>query len=155
MNAKELLLECKIKLGIQSDYALAQKMEVSRARMSDYMKGKVYLSSYELTRIALILGRDPISVIAAYEAEHEKNTTKAAFWRSFLQRAVKATKTGTLPLICGFIFLTGLNGSGRDDPPTTSHNEYYVKSQNNQAPAVVSRGLRPHPIQPALTAARP
>ncbi len=111
MNAKELLLECKVRLKIESDYGLAKKLEIPTQRLSEYMKGKVNLNSYELTRIALVLGRDPIGLIAAYEAEHEKNPVKAAFWQSFLQRAIKATKTGTLGLICGFILLTGFNVS--------------------------------------------
>jgi hypothetical protein len=111
MNTKELLLECKIKLKIESDYALSKNLAIPRARISQCMHGQAGLGSYELTRIAITLNRDPISLIAEYEAATEKNATKREFWESFLKRAAKATKTVTLAAICGFILLTGLSGS--------------------------------------------
>lgn len=110
MNAKELLLECKVRMKIESDYALAQRLELPRARVSEYMLGKVHPDAYALTRIALTLGRDPISLIAEYEAATEKNPTKKAFWQGFTSRAGRAIKGSTLALIFGISLLVGVIG---------------------------------------------
>jgi hypothetical protein len=109
MNAKELLLECKVKLKIDTDYALAKKLEIPDSRISLCMRGKVGLGAYELTRIALTLGRDPISLIAEYEAATEKNEIKRKFWEGFISRAGKVVRMGTLALVFGISLLTGLN----------------------------------------------
>jgi hypothetical protein len=109
MNAKELLLECKVRLKLESDYALAKKLEIANPRMSDYMLGKVKLDTYTLTRIAMTLGRDPMRLIAEYEAATEKNEVKKNFWEGFISRASKAGKAGTLALIFISSLLTGLN----------------------------------------------
>lgn len=110
MTAKELLQECKIKLRIESDYALCKAFELPRQRISDYMQGKSKLDNYTLTRIAITLGRDPISLIAEYEAATEKNPVKKAFWQGFISRATKAGRGCTLGLIFIISLLTGLNG---------------------------------------------
>lgn len=109
MNAKELLLECKIKLKLDTDYALAKALEMPRARVSEYMKGRVHLGTYELTRVALTLNKDPISLIAEYEAATEKNPIKKAFWEGFISRATKVGRGCTLGLIFIISLLTGLN----------------------------------------------
>ncbi len=95
-KAKELLLECKIKLGIQTDYKLAKALETHNGRIADYMSGKRSPDAYTCVRIALVLGKDPAEVIAEIELETDKNETRKAFWRSFLQRASHTAKRGTL-----------------------------------------------------------
>lgn len=109
-KAKELLLECKIKLGIQTDYKLAQALEIHTGRVADYMNGKRAPDAYTCVRMALILGRDPAEVIAEVEADTEKNDKRRAFWADFLQRASKAAKLGTLAL-CFMASLLGAAAS--------------------------------------------
>jgi transcriptional regulator with XRE-family HTH domain len=109
MNAKELLLECKVKLKLESDYGLAKALEMPTSRLSEYMRGKVHPDTYALTRIALTLNRDPISLIAEYEAATEKNPIKKKFWEGFISRASKAGQVCTLALVFGLSLLTGLN----------------------------------------------
>ena len=98
-KAKELLLECKIKLGVQTDYKLAQALELHRGNMSAYMSGKRTPDSYACVRIALILKRDPAQVIAEIEADTAKNEKRKTFWLDFLQRAKQAAKLGTLAVL--------------------------------------------------------
>lgn len=112
MTAKELLQECKIRMKVESDYELSKKLEIPRQRVSDYMSGKVNPDVYALTKIAVALGRDPISLIAEYEAATEKNPVKKAFWQGFISRAGKVARTGTLALIFGISLLTGIAGNG-------------------------------------------
>lgn len=81
---QKLLDNCKKNLGIESDYKLAQAIEINRARISGYMNGKEFPDSYACTRIALILNKNPAEIIAMVEIEAEKNKTKKKFWRKFL-----------------------------------------------------------------------
>lgn len=107
-KAKELLLECKIKLGIETDYKLAQALEINRGIVSDYMNEKRTPDAYAAVRIAQILGRDPAEIIATIEADSEKNLKRREFWRDFLQRAKQAAQRGMLVLLYGLTLWGGL-----------------------------------------------
>lgn len=98
-KAKELLLECKIKLGVKSDYKLAKAIEINPARVSAYMSGKEQPDTFAAVRMALILNRDPAEIIAEIEIEKEKNEKKRQFWRDFLQHAKQAARRGMLALL--------------------------------------------------------
>ncbi|HEY3326397.1 MAG TPA: helix-turn-helix transcriptional regulator [Novimethylophilus sp.] len=86
MNTLELLYEAKRKTGIRSDYALAQKLEIPRQRITDYKNGNRQPDTYTLTRLAIVLERDPMGLIAEFEASNEKNQTRKDFWKGFLLR---------------------------------------------------------------------
>ena len=111
-KAKELLLECKIKLGIESDYKLAQALEIHRGIVSDYMNEKRTPDAYAAVRMAGILGRDPAEIIATIEADSEKNPKRREFWRDFLQRAKRAARQGMLVLLCGLTLWGGQATAG-------------------------------------------
>lgn len=98
-KAKELLLECKIKLGVKTDYKLAQALDIPTGIMSDLLSGKRTPDAYTCVRMALILERDPSEVLAEVKADTEKNEKRRAFWRDFLQRAKQAARLGTLTLL--------------------------------------------------------
>lgn len=106
-KSKELLLECKIKLGIKTDYKLAQALQMHSGLISDYMNGKRTPDAYACVRMALVLKRDPAEIIAIVESEHEKNATRKAFWTDFLSRAKRIAQAGTLVLV---FTMGGLNG---------------------------------------------
>lgn len=107
MNAKELLLECAVKLRVQSDYALAKEMKIPRMRISDYKAGKVKLDTYALVKIAETLGRDPLELLAQYEAEHEKNDVKRDYWQGFILRARRRAGLFIMALLCTLSLLSG------------------------------------------------
>ena len=84
MRTKELLLECKIRLGVKTDYALAKGLNIPRQRISDYMDESRKPDEYACFKIAECLGQDPALVIAEIRAEEgEKH---AEFFRDFLLR---------------------------------------------------------------------
>lgn len=111
-KAKELLLECKVKLGIQSDYKLAQALEMHSGLVSDYMSGKRVPDEYACMRISLILRRNPAEIIAIIQGETEKNPIRKRFWLDFLARVKQAAKLGTLSLI----FIAAMNGGNNLEP---------------------------------------
>lgn len=106
-KAKELLLECKIKLGVKTDYKLAQALQLHSGLVSDYMKEKRTPDAYACVRIALVLKRDPTEIIAIVESESEKNEKRKTFWLDFLSHAKQAAQLGMLVLIFTISALSG------------------------------------------------
>ncbi len=88
-KTRELLIQCKKKLGIETDYKLAQAMEIHRARISAYMAGKETPDFYTCLRIAEILDREPTIVIAEVQADTEKNEQRKSFFKRILHHAKK------------------------------------------------------------------
>lgn len=84
MKTKELMLECKIKLKISSDYGIAKALDILPQRVSDYMKGTRKADEYACFKIAECLGRDPSQIIA--EVNAESDTKQGAYFRDFLRR---------------------------------------------------------------------
>jgi transcriptional regulator with XRE-family HTH domain len=107
MRTKELLLECKIKLKISSDYALAKKLGIKDQRISDYMSGKRTPNAYAAVKIAECLGLDPLAVIAEFEELTAKNESEKTFWADFRQRAKRPVWGLMMALLCTLTLLTG------------------------------------------------
>lgn len=91
MQVIDLIEKVKTKAELKSDYALAKTLNLTTARVSEWRTGKRTPDNYSLTRMALILGIEPIEIIAEIEAETEKNEQKRTFWRNFRSRSGKAT----------------------------------------------------------------
>jgi transcriptional regulator with XRE-family HTH domain len=107
MRTSELLKDCKIKLGISSDYALAKALEINSGRIADYMNGKRQPTTYALVKIAELLKLNPLELIAEYEELSAKNQTERSFWADFRQRAKQPLKAFMMALICTLFLLTG------------------------------------------------
>lgn len=124
MKAKELLLECKIRLEVKTDYALAKKLEIDRARISEYMLGKKVPNEYAAFRIAAALGRDPAEIIAEIQAEKDEKNRE--FWRDFLQLRGLLGLVAAAPLIFSATFAPE-PAEASMTKLRDSHNVYYVK----------------------------
>lgn len=98
MKITERLLQCKVKLGIKSDYALADKIGINRARIHDYMRGAGKPDAYIAVRIGEILGIHPLILLAEFEAENAKTDERKAFWENFGRR-IRTGGLGILALI--------------------------------------------------------
>lgn len=98
MKIKERLLECKIKLSIKSDYALADALGINRARVHEYMKGEGKPDAYLAVKMADVLGLHPMMLLAEFEAESAKDETRRGFWLNFGRR-IKSGAIGILALI--------------------------------------------------------
>lgn len=107
MRTPELLLKCKVKLGIKSDYALAKELEIPTQRISDYMSGKRVPDAYALVRIAECLKLDPLELIAEYGELSAKRESEKEFWRGFRQRASRRIQAFMLALLCTLSCVTG------------------------------------------------
>jgi hypothetical protein len=76
----------KEKLGIESDYGIAKVLDVNRATVSLWRNGKGSMDDYAAAKIAVILGVDPMEVIASANAEREKTDERKEFWQDFYKR---------------------------------------------------------------------
>lgn len=90
MKSIEWIDRAKIKLGGISDYALAERIGMTRSAMSKHRTGKVTTLSDETAfHIAEILNINPLKVIADQQAENAKTEQLRTFWK----RAAGATAT--------------------------------------------------------------
>ena len=97
MKIKERLLECKVKLGIKSDYALAKVLGINRGTLSGYMKGGRLPDAFTAVRIGEILNVHPLILLAEFEAENAKTEEQRGFWLNFGRR-IKSGALGMLAL---------------------------------------------------------
>jgi len=109
MRTSELLKDCKIKLGISSNYALAKALKIPTQRIYDYMTGKREPNAYALARIADCLGLNPLELIVEFEEVSAKNETERSFWADFRLRIVKPSRGLILALLCAVTLWTGLD----------------------------------------------
>lgn len=82
----DYLDDAKKTLGIDSDYAMAQFLGVTRMAVSSYRAGKRIIDDYAAAKIAGALGIDAMIVIAAANAEREKTVERKDYWRNFYER---------------------------------------------------------------------
>lgn len=124
MKIRERLLECKVKLGLDTDYKLAKALGINRARIHDYMTGKRHPDAYAAVRIGETLGIHPMQLLAEFEEEAAKTPERKAFWAGFTQR-IKSGIVGMLVL--SFTAICWPEHAKAADLALDTHNVYYVK----------------------------
>ena len=82
MDMTKVLDAAKEKLGISSDYALANTLSLNKQRISDYRKGDRVPDAYACARLAEVLGIDPFDLLIEVEADAEKNDVRRAYWEA-------------------------------------------------------------------------
>lgn len=86
MNTQNYLDKAKAKLCIESDYALAQHLGLTRSAVSKLQLGKTTMGDETAIKIAEILQISPVVVLANAHAEREKNPQIAAVWLSMVEK---------------------------------------------------------------------
>lgn len=110
MKIKERLLECKIKLGVKSDYALAKALGINRGTLSGYLTAKREPDAYTAVKMAEILNVHPLLLLAEFEAETAKTAERKAFWLNFVQRI----RSGAVAITALIYMATLFQGQGDD-----------------------------------------
>lgn len=82
----EYLREAKEKLNLESDYALAKKLGIERGAISQYQLNKRVMDDYTASKIAEILNIPAMMIIAAANAEREKDEGRKEYWQDFYKR---------------------------------------------------------------------
>lgn len=86
MNTQSFMKQAKIRLGIQSDYALAQHLGLTRSAVSKLQLGKTSMGDETALKVADILEMPRAVVLAHAHAEREKNPDVAAVWASMVEK---------------------------------------------------------------------
>lgn len=86
MDSIQYLQKAKEKLNIQSDYALAPHLGVTRSAVSKIVNKKCTLGDETAIRVADILEIPRAAVLADVYAEREKNPEVAAVWKSVWEK---------------------------------------------------------------------
>jgi predicted transcriptional regulator len=89
MKSKEYLDKAKVKLGIQSDYALAKALRVSQPAVINYRKGRSVMEDDVALKLARILELNPMEVIATANLERAKSDEMRAVWSEILEKISK------------------------------------------------------------------
>ena len=84
METNKLLDECKAKLHVETDYALAKKFDLHNGLISDYRSGKRIPDALACFKIAEVLGLDEKKLIAQFEAMSAKNEKVREYWEKKL-----------------------------------------------------------------------
>jgi transcriptional regulator with XRE-family HTH domain len=87
MKTIDYLKKVKECIDISSDYALAKKLGVTKQTISGYMNGSRVMDDYIAAKVADVLKINPLRVIAEANAEREKDSQKAEFWRKLASGA--------------------------------------------------------------------
>lgn len=86
MKTQDFLDRTKQKLGIESDYALAKELGISREYLSQFRVGKRAISDEVALKVAKILGISPVQILAVAQAERAKNPEIQAAWNGLLEK---------------------------------------------------------------------
>jgi transcriptional regulator with XRE-family HTH domain len=86
MKTQDYLDAAKVKLHVQSDYALAKALGISREYISQFRLGKRPLSDEISIKLAKILQISPLAPIALANAERAKNPEIQAAWNALLEK---------------------------------------------------------------------
>lgn len=85
-NIRKLLDASKHAAGIESDYALAKTLGISKARISAYYSGKETPNEYACLKISELTGIPLDKVIASVKAESEKDEKRRIEWENYIKR---------------------------------------------------------------------
>ena len=89
MDTRHYLALVKRRHHIESDYALAKLLEVSRQAVSHWQAGRFTLGNRECFRVADLLGLSPELVVADIEAERAEKAGKdadAEWWKDMRKK---------------------------------------------------------------------
>lgn len=121
----DYLNEAKERLGIESDYKLAKWLELPRETVSGYRTGRRTIDDYAAVKIAEALNVPPIQIIAAANAEREKDDRKRSFW----EQMARGATVGILALgVGGGVAVQDV----REQVLENLHNIYYTHKRRSR-----------------------
>ncbi|TAG01270.1 MAG: hypothetical protein EAZ43_11750 [Betaproteobacteria bacterium] len=81
MNVIELLDKAKKNAGIETDYALAQRIGASRSMVSHWRKEISAPEAEGAMKLAVLAGEEPLRALAICEFAKTRKPEKMDFWR--------------------------------------------------------------------------
>lgn len=90
----DLLDEVKKAEGIQSDYALAKRLDVLPQTISNYRHGRTQMSDEIAVAMATMVGRPAAPILAQLASERAKSPDVAKIWREAAKALARIGKAG-------------------------------------------------------------
>lgn len=90
MNTIEYIKACKEKLGVDTNYKLANELCIDERNLNFYSRGERVADAYACFKFGECLGIDPQIIIADIASEAEKNPKKRDYFKTFMSRCAKA-----------------------------------------------------------------
>lgn len=112
----DYLDEAKQRLGIISDYRMAQWLGMTNGGISHYRTRKRIIDNYIAVKLAEALGINAMEVIATAEAEREKEEERQSFWREI------ARKTKGAIAVCVTMLALEASNDDQYDQNGSAHN---------------------------------
>lgn len=126
-NVKKLLDDVKHVTGVESDYALAKKLGVSKQSVSEYYSGKNVPNEFACLQIAESLGKPLETVIAAVRVEAEKDETRRSAWEKYYKRVGGMAAAVFLAVLLTVTFkVTPADAEAPTLKLSQAHDLYYV-----------------------------
>ncbi|WP_298609610.1 hypothetical protein [uncultured Thiobacillus sp.] len=101
-QTQQLIEKVRTKLNGATDYRIAQALDIPTGIVHYYVKGDREADTYTCAKIAEILDRDPLEVIAQVEAEAARTEKKREYWRSFFSGLKRRAHVVALCVTLGF-----------------------------------------------------
>lgn len=120
MNTEEYLDAVKERHEIESDYKLAQQLNITRAAVSKYRKYGKYLDNFTCYQVAESLNIDPRKVLIDIALEKERNEDKREFWQE---------KLNQLKVIPAVFFISIISFSAIYTPPVDASNSTVLSDE--------------------------
>lgn len=121
-QTQQLIEQVRAKMEGATDYKISQALDLPTQRLCDFVKGRREADSYTCARIAEILERDPLEIIAQVEAEAARTEKKRQYWRSFFSGMKRKAHVVALSVTCGFLGSGWPDGNAEASLVSTSHN---------------------------------
>lgn len=93
MNTVEYLQQTKKVLKIESDYALAKALGITRSNVSSLTTGKTTMSDDLACKVAAIIGKHAGIVMLDMHRERANNPEVRAAWQSVMEKFSMGFKT--------------------------------------------------------------
>ncbi|CAJ0781928.1 hypothetical protein R77555_00875 [Ralstonia mannitolilytica] len=101
MRIEKYLDDLRDKLGVKTDKEVIAKLGWSTGTISNWRKGRMFMTNQTAGQVAELLGVPVIQIIAAVEADREEVTGQKSFWTAFFQRTVSQAAPAALLLALG------------------------------------------------------
>lgn len=104
-QTQQLIEQVRQKLDSATDYKIAQVLDIPTGIVHYYVTGERAADNYACAKIAEVLDRDPLEVIAQVEAEAARTEKKRAYWRSIFSGL---KRTAHVVALCVTLAFSGL-----------------------------------------------
>lgn len=92
----------------RTDSQKAASLKIAHNTLSQYKSGERIMDNYACTKIAMILGIDPMDVISAAQVEREKTEEKQLFWREFRKTRGQQSGNADIANLCLIVMIMTL-----------------------------------------------